>query len=292
MTITDWQSWQMLLQIARCGSLNKAAESLNLSQPTLSRQLQLLEMRLGQSLFDRSTQGMTLTHFGESLIESCEKMEQIAQGIERQVSGQDQSLTGRVRLSVNELVAQYYLPEILPAFMAQNPELSVEVVASNQATSLDKRDADVAIRMFAPQQQDLVARRLGEVSLGFFASKAYLDQYGVPDCPEALLKHRLLGYDRDKQLEQGSAQLGWPLKNEDFLLRTDFQPLHLELARYDGGILISHKTLAARFELLALDVGLTLPALPVYLCCHRDVQHNRRIRLLMDFLAEHLTLTD
>lgn len=287
---SDWQSWQTFLQIARSGSLSKAAETLALSQPTLSRHLQQLEARLGQNLFDRSTQGLTLTAFGQSLIETCEGMERVAQRLERQAAGQDQSLSGRVRLSVNELIAQYYLPSVLPGFMARNPALSLEVVVSNQATSLDKRDADVAIRMFAPAQQDLIARRLGELPLGFFASSEYLRRWGVPASPEELLQHRLLGYDRDKQLEQASAQLGWPLKNEDFLLRTDFQPLHLELARHHGGILVTHKVLGQRFELQPIDVGLTLPRLPVYLCCHRDVQHNRRIRLLMDYLAEQLSL--
>ncbi len=284
----DWQSWQYFLQIARYGSLNRAAHAMDVSQPTLSRHLQALELELGQSLFDRSTQGLTLTRFGQSLLEEAERMQASASRLERLAAGQDQTLTGRVRLSVNELIALYYLPRILPDFMAENPALSVEVEVSNQASSLDKRDADVAVRMFRPRQPDLIAKHLTEIPLGFYASTGYLRRHGSPTTPEALLRHRLLGYDRDKQFEQGAAELGWTLRNEDFFFRSDFMPLHIETARHDGGIVATHRWLGESLQLSQVEPGITLPDLPIYLCCHRDVRHNRRIRLLMDFLSERL----
>lgn len=284
----DWQGWQTFLQIARAGSLNRAAEQLGVSQPTLSRHLQALETQLGQNLFDRSTQGLRLTGFGQSLVEDCEQMQSTALRLERRAAGQDQTVTGRVRLSANEMIALYYLPMILPEFMDNNPALSVEIEVTNQASSLDKRDADIAIRMFPPQQLDLIARHLFDIPLAFYASPGYLRKHGMPASPDALLNHRLLGYDRDKQFERGAQQLGWTVRNEDFLLRTDFMPLHLELARRGGGIIGTHKALAESLDLVLVDVGIDLPQLPVYLCCHRDVQHNRRIRLLMDFLAHRL----
>lgn len=284
----DWQSWQYFLQIAQAGSLNRAADTLGVSQPTLSRHLQALEKQLGQTLFDRSTQGLTPTRLGLSLIEEAEQMRTSAERLERLAAGQDQALTGRVRLSANEPIALYYLPRILPDFMDANPALSVEIEVSNRATSLDKRDADIAIRMFPPQQPDLIARHLFDIPLGFYASARYFTKHGNPTTAEELFKHRLLGYDRDKQFENGAAQLGWPLRNEDFYFRTDCMPLHLEMARNGGGIVGTHRQLAESFGLVPINVGINLPHLPLYLCCHRDVKHNRRIRLLMDFLAERL----
>ncbi|WP_114418681.1 LysR family transcriptional regulator [Marinospirillum perlucidum] len=285
----SWQAWQMFLQLVRSGSLNRAAEKLGWSQPTLSRQLRQLEKQLGQTLFDRSTQGLRPTAFALSLMESCEEMENLALQLERRVSGLDQALTGRIRLSVNELLAQYYLPALLPGFMDSYPQLSLEVEVNNRASSLDRRDADVALRMFVPRQPDLVARKLFELPLGFYASGSYLDRVGQPSSVEDLLRLRLLGYDRDQQLVAKAAELGWSLGNEDFLLRTDFQPLHLELACQGGGVVITHASLAESRGLKVVEVDLPLPSLPVYLCCHRDVEHNRRIRVLMDFLAEHLS---
>lgn len=286
----DWQSWHYFLQIAQSGSLNQAAEKLGVSQPTLSRHLQALEKQLGQSLFDRSTQGLTPTRFGQSLLEEAEVMRASAQRLERQAAGQDQALTGRVRLSANEPIALYYLPKILPQFMDANPQLSLEIEVTNKASSLDKRDADIAIRMFPPQQLDLIARHLFDIPLGFFASADYFTKHGNPETITELFQHRVIGYDRDKQFEQGAAQLGWNLQNEDFYFRTDCMPLHIEMARQGGGIVATHQEVAESFGLVPVMADLKLPKLPIYLCCHRDVKHNRRIRLLMDFLAEHLVL--
>ncbi|MGF1718493.1 LysR family transcriptional regulator [Vibrio kyushuensis] len=284
----NWQWWHYFLSIAEKGSLSKAAEQLDVSQPTLSRQLLSMEKQLGHSLFDRSTQGLTLTNFGESLVEECRQMQASAERLERLAAGHKSTLSGRVRLAANELVALYYLPKILPLFMQRYPEVSVEVEVSNLASNLDKRDADVAVRMFAPIQLDLVCRRIMEIPLGFFASSEYLAKNGVPKFPDEIFKHRVIGYDRDKQFENAGQKLGWEVNNEHFLMRTDFMPMHLEFARHHGGIVVTHKNLCFEAGLKEINAGIDLPPLPVYLACHRDVQHNKKIRVLMDFLAEHL----
>ncbi len=288
---SNWQWWHYFLAIAEHGSLSQAATWLDVSQPTLSRQLQLMEKRLGQPLFDRSTQGLTLTGFGESLLEECRNMQASAERLARLAAGQATSLSGRIRLAANELIALHYLPKILPLFMDTYPEVSLEVEVSNQVSSLDKRDADVAIRMFPPTQQDLICRRLFDIPLGFFASSDYLRVNGTPDTAPALFQHRIIGYDRDRQFEKGGQELGWQIRNEQFLFRTDFMPMHLELARNHGGIVVSHKHLCEAFGLQEIKVGIDIPKLPLYLACHRDVQHNKKIRVLMDFLAEHLPKT-
>lgn len=284
----NWQWWQYFLTIAEHGSLNQAAEALGVSQPTLSRQLLAMEKTLGQTMFDRSTQGLKLTRFGQALWEESAHMQANADRLQRLAQGEQTELSGRIRISVNEMIAHYYLPAILPDFMDRYPQLSVEIEVSNHASSLDKRDADVAIRMFPPTQLDLIARHLFDVPLGFYASETYLAKHGTPTSPETLFQHRLLGHDRDKQFEQGAQQMGWQVRNEDFLFRTDFMPLQLETARAGGGIVATHKVLCERYRLKAVAEEIKLPSLPIYLVCHRDVQHNKAIRVMMDFLGERL----
>ncbi|GDY25068.1 LysR family transcriptional regulator [Agarivorans sp. Toyoura001] len=290
MNSDNWQWWQYFLAIAEQGSLSRAADKLAVSQPTLSRQLQAMEAQLGQPLFDRSTQGLSLTDFGQGLLEECQHMQSSAQKLQRLATGQAQTLSGRVRLSANELMALHYLPGLLSRFMQRYPQISLEVEVSNHASNLDKRDADVAIRMFPPTQLDVYCRRLFDIPLGFYASLEYLAQQGEPCDSQSLFQHRILGYDRDPQFEEGARQLGMSVKNEQFLLRTDCLPLQLELAKQHAGIVVSHQTLCEAAGLIKLDVGIELPALPLYLVCHRDVQHNKKIRVLMDFLAETLEL--
>lgn len=290
MNSENWQWWQYFLAIAKQGSLSKAVETLNISQPTLSRQLQAMEKQLGQSLFDRSTQGLLLTEFGRNLLDECQQMQNSADRLKRLVAGQSHTLTGRIRLAANELVALHYLPKIIPSFMDQYPEVSVEVEVSNRASNLDKRDADVAIRMFPPTQLDLICRHLFDIPLGFYASAQYLKVHGVPSHSKELFERRILGYDRDRQFEEGSQKMGWPIKNEQFQFRTDFMPLHLALACNDGGIVVTHKGLCEETDLVEINLEFELPKLPIYLVCHRDVQHNKKIRVLMDFLAEQLPI--
>ena len=284
----DWQWWRYFLAIAEHGSVSKASEVLAVAQPTLSRQLLAMEKTLGQALFDRSTKGLTLTKFGASLLEDSQAMQNSEDRLQRLIQGQEQQLNGRVRVSANELIGLYYLPLILPTFMDRFPQLGVEIEITNKASSLDKRDADIAIRMFPPTQQDLVSRHLFDIPLGFYASKGYIKRNGQPRNPAELFQHRVLGFDRDPQFIEGGRALGWSLKNEDFLLRCDFMPIHVAIAENDGGIVGSHKNLCDRKGLVEIDVGIELPSLPIYLVCHRDIQHNKSIRATMDYLADHL----
>jgi DNA-binding transcriptional LysR family regulator len=284
----NWQWWKYFLAIAEQGSLSKAANELGVSQPTLSRQLLAMENQLGQTLFDRSTQGLKLTLFGQELLEECQQLQESALRLQRLADGQSQVLSGRIRLAANELIALYYLPNILPDLLNTYPLLQVEIEVSNAASNLDKRDADIAIRMFPPTQLDLIARHLFDLPLGFYASKEYLDRHGYPKNLDDLLQHRLLGYDRDKQFEEGGHSLGWDISNEDFMFRCDFMPLHLELAKRGGGIVVTHAALCEAYNLIPIEVGIDLPLLPIFLVCHRDVQHNKRIRVVMDFLAQNL----
>ena len=88
-------------------------------------------------------------------------------------------------------------------------------------------------------------------------------------------------YDKKNKMQYHSAVLVYKL-------RTDFMPVHLEIAVNGGGIVGTHKSLCEQRGLIFIDVGIELPSLPIYLACHRDVQHNKRIRVMMDYLAENL----
>ena len=142
--------------------------------------------------------------------------------------------------------------------------------------------------MFPPTQLDLVSRHLFSIELGFYASEPYLDRHGHPLTMTELLNHRLLGFDRDQQFVSGAQQLGFAIDNEDFIFRCDFMPMHIAMAINHGGILVTHKRLAIARNLKGIKVDIEIPSLPVYLVCHRDVQHNKAIRVMMDFLAQHL----
>ena len=285
-----WELIQSFLKVAKMGSLSKAAIALNSSQPTLSRQMATLEKHIGSTLFDRSTQGLKLTELGIKLIENSEAMQLNAEQFYRIASGATTTLAGVIRISANEVIGLYYLPEIITDFNQLYPEITVEIEISNQATSINKRDADIALRMFRPTQPDLIAKRLADIELNFVATTEYLKKHSEPKTIKQAREHKLIGNDNDLQFLAVMKQLNWPLDKSDFNLKTDFLPLQIELARQGGGITITHKKLLQRFpELQIIMPEVFIPKIEFWQVCHADVQHNRRIRIMMDFLSDRLS---
>jgi len=232
-----------------------------------------------------------LTEFASRLIDESKQLRDTATRLERLVSGHEQNLEGPVRLAVAEPSAMYYLPHLLPEFLSTYPDVTVEVVVSNFETNLGKRDADLAIRAFAPTQQDLIARHLFDLPIGFFATEEYLLENGTPKTLEALFQLNVFGPDRDP-LELNwirSMGLSAAITANDFFFRADFMPLRLELAKKGCGITIVDCFLGIKSGLVQIELEAPLPILPIYLTCHRDVRHNRKIRVLMDYLAEAMS---
>ncbi|MEP1449087.1 MAG: LysR family transcriptional regulator [Paraglaciecola sp.] len=285
----SWELIHVFTVVAKLGSLSKAAKALQTSQPTLSRQIALLEKKLQITLFERSTQGLKITELGAKLIESSDMMSQASEHFMRSASGATLSLAGNIRISANEVIGLYYLPHAIMLFNQLYPEIQVEVDISNQTTSLHRRDADIALRMFRPTQPDLIAKRLPDIQFNLVANREYLLKHGCPKSLQEISQHKLIGFDRDPQFLKMIQQLGLPLTEKNFNFKTDFLPLQIELARKGAGITITHKHLVKQWcELQEIMVDISIPNLEFWLVCHADVQHNRRIRVLMDFLSTHM----
>ena len=283
----DWSLIQSFLSVIEHGSLSAAARSLGISQPTLSRDIQSLENNTGLNLFKRTTQGLNLTSEGTKLVEAARRMNEASDLFERQVSGLSTKLEGDVRISVNELVGIYLLPPAIAAFREQHPNVNIEIVISNQVTSLSKRDADIALRMFRPTQPELVAKRLPNMPLGFFAHKDYVKKYGEPTSMENFKTHTVIGYDESTEFIEGAEKLGYHLTRNQFAIRTDHLLAHLQLCRSGVGIIGTHIELAKQWpELIPVMQWVEIPDLEFWLVCHSDVQYNSRIRELMLFLGK------
>jgi len=287
MNNTSWDLIRSFRQTAKDGSLSKAAISLGVSQPTLSRNIQMLEQETKLQLFQRTTKGLTITEAGEKLIEAATQMGEASDLFQRQVSGLSEELEGDIRISANEIVGIYLLPDALASFSKKHPKVHIEIEITNQSTSLSKRDADIALRMYRPTQPDLVARRLSDLPLGFFASKNYIEQHGVPTSAENFKQHNIIGFDRDISFIAAAQKMGFDLNAKDFNFRTDYLPAQLNLARFDGGIVGTHIGLAKQYpELEQILDWLPLPPLEFWIVCHGDTAYNARIREMTKFLGQ------
>ncbi|MDH5327312.1 MAG: LysR family transcriptional regulator [Gammaproteobacteria bacterium] len=287
MNNVEWSLIRSFLMVAEQGSLSAAARQLGVSQPTLTRDIQALESGSGLNLFRRTTRGLQLTESGQSLVDAASRMATAANDFNRLASGLSSVLEGSVRISANEIVGIYLLPKALAKFREQHPGVQIEIVISNQVSSLSKREADIALRMFRPTQPDLVAQRLADMPLGFYAHRDYVKRLGEPKSIAELQSHTMIGYDESTEYIEEAAKLGFPLVRQNFALRTDHLLAQINLARAGAGIVGGHVALAKLWpELVPVMQWVPLPVLEFWIVCHSDVQYNSRIRALMRFLAD------
>jgi DNA-binding transcriptional LysR family regulator len=285
MNNVDWSLIHSFLSVARLGSLSAAARELGQSQPTLSRAIQSLEAATGLNLFRRTTQGLALTEQGQGLLEAAGQMREAADRFQRQAAGLSTRLEGDVRISANEVIGTYLLPPAVAAFREEHPGVHVDIVTSNRVSSLSKREADIALRMFRPTQPDLVARRLPDIELGFYAHRDYISRHGAPQDFESFLQHTIIGYDEGMDFIDEAARLGYHFVRDNFAVRSDSLLMHINLLRAGAGICGTHVALARHWpELKRIMDWVPLPPLEFWCVAHSDVQSNTRIRGFMQFL--------
>lgn len=283
----NWQLYQCFFAVAKAGSLSKASGQIGLSQPTLSRNIAKLEQQMGGDLFSRASTGVALTKFGQQLLADVEKMADAAHRLHRLEGLDDSRLSGNVRISVNEIVGGYVMPKALSAFQQRYPDIHVELVISNSASNLNKRDADMAFRMFRPTQPNLILRRLPDMALGLYAHHDYLAQRSPISELTDLFQHRLIGFDQSSQFIDTAQAMGWQLTNEHFCLRTDSLITQVQFIGQAGGIGVTHQGIGEQQPTWQRVLPeLAIPAMQCYLVCHQDLQHNPRMRVLMDFLVD------
>lgn len=173
----------------------------------------------------------------------------------------------------------------------QAPGIAVEIVASNAAIDLRRREADIALRSFRPTQPDLVARKLGEDTARLYATQDYLDRIGPLETAEDLTRADFIGFDADGQFLHGvNERLGLSLTPRNIRLLTGNHLVQWELAKRGLGIGMFPDSVAQRDPLLVQ----VMPDLPpmvfqLWLTAHRELNTSRRVRLVFDLMAEELS---
>ncbi len=286
-TAFDWALIRSFLAVIDAGSLMEAARRLGAHQPTLSRHMAELESQLGVPLFERSRRGLTPTAAALAMIDAARQMKLGADALSRSLEMQRHATTGTVRISSSQVAASWLLPPVLAALREAEPGIAIELVASNQLSNLLEREADIAVRMVRPRQGALIARKLADIPLSAAAHASYLEHAGIPNKPEDLLRHRLVGYDRDDTILRGFARMGVTITREDFALRTDDQVAYAQLVAAGAGIgFVAAYTLRHWPDVQAVLLDLQIPPLPCWLAVHREVRASRVVRRVYDFLAE------
>lgn len=284
----DWDLMQSLHAVLEAGSLSAAARLRRLTQPTLGRHIDQLERQLGAPLFLRSPRGLQPTDLALSFRPHLADMAAAAEAAGRDASGVATGEGGVVRLAASEVIGVEVLPEILASFRRANPGVDVELTLSNRNEDLSRRDADVAVRMSRPTQNSLVARKVGELSLGLFATPEYVERHGLPKDFEDLASHTLIGFDRQFPDMVNEFSIGRPITRDLFALRTDNDVAQLAALRAGFGIGACQKQIGQRFGLTPVMPDLFSFKLDIWICMHETLRGSPRMRLMFDHLAQEL----
>jgi len=263
MVVMDWNLIRAFFIVSETGSLSAAAKNMKISQPTLGRYINALEAQIGSPLFIRSRTGMELTQTGLTLLEEARVMDREAGHFALKAAGRETAVSGTVRITASSAVATYLLPALLVEFQKSEPQIQIELVSTDTVENLLARDADIAVRMVRPVQNDLIARKANALRMGAHAHRDYLSRFGTPARMEDMLDHQIIGYDRNDMILRTMAEYGIKRSRDMFAFRTDDQVAYWELVKAGAGIGFGSNYLAAMTpELVRVVPALNIPALP------------------------------
>jgi DNA-binding transcriptional LysR family regulator len=279
---TDWNDLRYFAVVARTGTLSSAGREIGVAGTTVGRRIAALEKRLRTRLFDRTTEGFALTAAGGALIEQARGLEQGVIDLERRAQGHDARIAGTVRLATSDSLGVEFLARELGPLHRAHPEIELELISGQSSLNLLKREADLALRTGAkPTQGSLVAKRVGGVTLGLFASAAYLKRRPLGRSYKFFEGHELIGFDGE--MMQSSAGK-WIVDNAGaarIVMRVSNLLLAAEAAVAGWGIALLPSWVGKRRALEQIGPD---PAYrnDVWLVVHEDLVRVPRVRAVME----------
>ena len=204
---------EVFAAVVERGGFSAAAKLFGMTPSAVSKLVTRLEARLGARLINRSTRKLQLTAEGQAFHQRCVTiLSDIAEAECEAAAGR--APRGRVRVNANVAFGNQILLPLVPAFLAEHPELSIDLVFTDQVVDLIEERADIAIRV-APgplRGNQLMARKIGESGVAVVASPDYLARHGEPKTPAELVKHNLIGFNFARSVE------GWPFRVDGALI--------------------------------------------------------------------------
>ena len=280
-----WGDLEVLLAVCRAGSLSGAARRLGVNHSTVFRRVNAIEDGTGVRFFERLPSGYRMTEAGETALIHAERIESEMHALGREVLGQDQRLEGPVRVTAPEGMTALMLPEVMVAFSALHPGLSVEMSGTAAALDLSRREAEVAIRATRKPPDLALGRRICPFRFGIYASEEYLAEHEhVPLSKqgwvalagiESWLVPQIFKRERDAK--------------EAVVLASSSVISVINMTLAGGGLtLLPYYLGEAQEGLRRVGDALEGRTLELWVLTHPDLKHTARVKVLMDYLYDEL----
>ncbi|MEX0299666.1 MAG: LysR family transcriptional regulator [Kordiimonas sp.] len=285
----SWDDLKYFLVMAEEGSLSAASKKLVVSQPTLSRHLTALEENVGAELFSRTRSGLELTSLGERMLSHAKDMQDEVHAVERLITGHDTSLEGTVVISTIESIGAEWLVKHTRPFHDTYPGITVDFKLTHTSSDLLRREADIALRLFRPVQNDLVAKKTVTMNYGYYASRDYIERNGKPERLSDLKDfHQVLPHDDILAMLPRASQRPWKTRANVTFRSNSF--LALSTAVREGYGVGAYPCLMAAHDdnLVRLMDDLIIFSTDIWLVSHAELRRSARIRAMYDYLGDLL----
>lgn len=272
--MNEWDDYQLVLALHRGKTLRGGAKILGLNHSTLSRKLARIHQVLGAEVFEPTSQGLVITPFGEQILATATKMEQIANQA-KSLFCAPEPLAGEINLSLPPALFEFVLMEDIARFCRQYSQIRLNVQTGYHFANIDKGEADVVVRVADKPGDDLVGHRLFPLSLGFYANPDYLST-----TPESDYQW-ITSTDLDKvrsylaQSPYPDAKIGFTI--DDLVLR------HKAAAQGHGLVLGACYIADTMSELIPLN-DTRLMHQEIWVLTHQRLSQTPRIKCLMQYL--------
>lgn len=290
----DWDKLRIFHAVAEAGSFTHAGETLNLSQSAVSRQISSLEESLGVTLFHRHARGLLLTEQGELLHKTARDIFGKLSMIEGQISDSRHLAEGPMRITVAEFIGSTWLAPRLGQLRDQHPDIQMTVLLDDRILNLGMREADAAIRLYKPEQPDLIQRQLTTLRFHLCASPAYLKKHGTPKDIKELRKHTLIGFPEN--VPAPFSNPNWlfrlagvdPEVDHNLLMLNSMYAIQRTVESGAGIAALPHYMIRGNPNLETILPEAERTGVDMYFVYPEERRNSKRIAILRDFLLESL----
>ncbi len=283
----DWNRARAFLVTAEEGSLAAAARALDMTQPTLGRQVAALEQEIGVDLFNRRGRGLELTPNGMKLVEHVRAMGDAANRFSLSATGKSDIIEGNICITTTELLATFILPPMIQKLRQSEPGIEIEIISTNDESNLNRREADIAIRSFRPSQLELIAKKLFDAKGHLYAATTYLQCLGNPRSIAELNNANFIDIEKSGRLLSLLNAQGFNLSSDNFPVITKNHIVQWELVKRGVAICGTLEEIGDPEPLVERVVvsGLAPITAEVWIVTHKELRTNRRVRMVFDFLV-------
>jgi DNA-binding transcriptional LysR family regulator len=279
----DWGHLRFFLELARTGSLSRAAGRLGVDRNTVARRVAALEEELGLALYERGPQGWSRTPAGDELAELASRVEEDVLTLARHAEARDRALTGAVRLTTAAHLAAHLVTPALPRLRERHPGLVLEVNSDQRIFDLTRREADLALRMGRPRDAGLVTRKLAEVAYRLYAAR---EHPAARRGEVSFAEDTFVGLDdtlASAPQERWLAKVG---PSRRVVFRTNSTASLQVAARAGVGVAVLPCFVAERDPALVRVDGPTPTSHELWLLVHGDLRRTPRVRAVIEWVDE------